>query len=65
MRQHREKLDLVAKELLKKETLEGAEFEELVNKGEKLHQVKEQVEKEPEEPEIKFDVDPDPNKVKN
>lgn len=65
LRKHKEKLDLVAKELLKKETLEGSEFEELVDKGEKLHQVKEQVEKEPEEPEIKFEVDPDPNKVKN
>ena len=65
IRKHKEKLDLVAGELLKKETLEGPEFEQLIDKGEKLHQVKEQVEKEVEEPEIKFDVDPEPDKVRN
>ena len=65
LRENKEKLDLVATELLRVETLEGSEFEEIVNKGEKLHQVKEQVEKEPEEPEIKFDIDPKPDEVKN
>jgi len=44
IRKHKEKLDLVASELIKKETLEGDEFEALVDKGEKLHQVKEQIE---------------------
>lgn len=38
---NKEKLNLVAAELIKKETLEGDEFEELVERGEKLHQVKE------------------------
>ncbi|HEX7456325.1 MAG TPA: ATP-dependent zinc metalloprotease FtsH [Candidatus Nanoarchaeia archaeon] len=48
LRQNKEKLDLVASVLMKKETLEGDEFEELVERGEKLHQVKEQMsEKEP------------------
>jgi cell division protease FtsH len=41
LRENKEKLDLVASVLIKKETLEGDEFEELVEKGEKLHQVKE------------------------
>jgi cell division protease FtsH len=40
---NKEKLDLVANELLQKETLEGDEFEEIVERGEKLHQVKEQM----------------------
>jgi len=49
LRENKEKLDLVAKELLQKETLEGTEFEEILQRGEKLHQVKEQmVGKEPE-----------------
>ena len=43
LRKNKEKLDLVANELIKKETLEGDEFEELVERGEKLHQVKEQI----------------------
>ncbi len=55
LRKNKEKLDLVAAELIKKETLEGDEFEALVDRGEKLHQVKEQIEsnegkKEKEEP---------------
>jgi len=43
LRQHKEKLNLVARELLSKETLEGAEFEKILEKGEKLHQVKGQI----------------------
>jgi cell division protease FtsH len=43
LRGNKEKLDLVANELLQKETLEGEEFEEIVERGEKLHQVKEQM----------------------
>ena len=39
--ENKEKLDLVAQELIEKETLDGSEFEELVTKGEKLAQVKE------------------------
>lgn len=58
---NKEKLDIVAAELLKKETLEGPEFEELINKGEKLHQVKDQV-KDNSEPEIKIER---PEEVKN
>lgn len=41
LKENKEKLDLVSSELIKKETLEGDEFEELMNKGEALHQVKE------------------------
>jgi len=41
LRENKEKLDLVASELIKKETLEGDEFEDLMNKGEALHQAKE------------------------
>ena len=41
LRENKEKLNLVASELIKKETLEGDEFEALVERGEKLHQVKE------------------------
>ena len=40
LRENKEKLDLIASELIKKETLEGDEFEELMVKGEALHQVK-------------------------
>ena len=40
LKENKEKLDLVAKELIKKETLEGDEFEELMNRGEALHQVR-------------------------
>lgn len=43
LKKNKEKLTLVAGELIKRETLEGDEFEELVGKGEKLHQVKEQI----------------------
>ena len=43
LKENKEKLDLVASELGKKETLEGDEFDELVERGEKLHQVKEQI----------------------
>ncbi len=43
IKKNKEKLDLVATELIKRETLEGDEFEELVEKGEKLHQVKDQI----------------------
>jgi cell division protease FtsH len=43
IKENKEKLDLVANELLQKETLEGDEFEEIVERGEKLHQVKEQM----------------------
>lgn len=43
LRDNKEKLDLVAAQLIKKETLEGEEFEALVERGEKLHQVKEQI----------------------
>jgi cell division protease FtsH len=63
LRENKEKLDLVATELLHKETLEGSEFDEIVDKGEKLHQVKEQVKEEGSEPEIKVDTKPD--EVKN
>ena len=41
LKQNKEKLDLVAGVLIRKETLEGDEFEELIERGEKLHQVKE------------------------
>ena len=41
LRENKEKLDLVANELIKKETLEGPDFDALVERGEKLHQVKE------------------------
>lgn len=40
LRENKEKLALVAEELIKKETLEGDEFEALITKGEALHQVK-------------------------
>jgi len=55
LRENKEKLGLVAAELLKKETLEGDEFEELVERGEKLHQVRDQIQesKSTEEPERK------------
>jgi len=43
IKENKEKLDLVAGVLIRKETLEGDEFEELVERGEKLHQVKEQI----------------------
>lgn len=43
LRENKEKLDLVASELIKKETLEGDEFEDLMNKGEALHQVKDSI----------------------
>lgn len=43
IKENKEKLDLVAKELLQKETLEGDEFEEILTRGEKLHQVKDQM----------------------
>ncbi len=43
LRENKEKLDLVASELIKKETLEGDEFEDLMSKGEALHQVKESI----------------------
>ena len=43
LRKNKEKLGLVASELMKRETLEGDEFEELVERGEKLHQVKETI----------------------
>ncbi|OGY26738.1 MAG: cell division protein FtsH [Candidatus Woykebacteria bacterium RBG_16_43_9] len=43
LKENKEKLDLVASELVKKETLEGDEFDALVERGEKLHQVKEQI----------------------
>ncbi len=56
LRENKEKLDLVAAELIKKETLEGAEFEEIVTRGEKLHQVKEQIEEPKEESEIKVET---------
>ncbi|MEX0621991.1 MAG: ATP-dependent zinc metalloprotease FtsH [Candidatus Woykebacteria bacterium] len=46
LKENKEKLNLVAGELMKKETLEGEEFEALVERGEKLHQVKEQIDKE-------------------
>ena len=52
LRENKEKLDLVAGELIKIETLEGDEFEALVEKGEKLHQVKDQIE-EPKKEESK------------
>ena len=58
LRENKEKLDLVANELLQKETLEGDEFEALVERGEKLHQVKDQIEEsklaEKAEPKEKF-----------
>lgn len=43
LRENKEKLDLVAKELIKKETLEGDEFEEIMNRGEALHQVRDSI----------------------
>ncbi len=43
LKENKEKLDLVASVLIRKETLEGDEFEELVERGEKRHQVKEQI----------------------
>jgi len=43
LKENKEKLNLVASELVKKETLEGDEFDELIERGEKLHQVKEQI----------------------
>ncbi|OGY23890.1 MAG: cell division protein FtsH [Candidatus Woykebacteria bacterium RBG_13_40_15] len=43
LKENKEKLDLVANELLQKETLEGDEFEEIVERGEKLHQMKDQI----------------------
>lgn len=43
LRENKEKLDLIASELIKKETLEGDEFEDLMSKGEALHQVKESI----------------------
>lgn len=42
---NKEKLALVASELIKKETLEADEFEDLMTKGEALHQVRETVKK--------------------
>jgi cell division protease FtsH len=45
LKENKEKLDLVSKELMKKETLEGDEFEALMTKGEALHQVKEAISK--------------------
>ena len=63
LRENKEKLNLVATELLHKETLEGSEFEAIVDKGEKLHQVKEQVKEEGSVPEIKVEIKPD--EVKN
>ncbi len=47
LRDNKEKLDLVASELIKKETLEGDEFEEIMTKGEVLHQVKDSINSEP------------------
>ncbi len=50
LRENKEKLDLISAELIKRETLEGDEFEDLMSKGEALHQVKETMsEKKPEE----------------
>ncbi|MDP2671005.1 MAG: ATP-dependent zinc metalloprotease FtsH [bacterium] len=43
LKENKEKLDLVAKELIKKETLEGDEFEELMTRGEALHQVRDNI----------------------
>ena len=43
LKENKEKLDLIASELIKKETLEGDEFEDLMSKGEALHQVKESI----------------------
>jgi len=59
IRENKEKLDLVASELLQKETLEGDEFEEIIERGEKLHQVKEHMverETEPVEEETSGEV---------
>ena len=64
LRENKEKLNIVATELLKKETLIGSEFEKLVDKGEKLHQVKEKVH-EAEEADIEIKADPKPDEVKN
>lgn len=46
LKENKEKLDLVAAELIKKETLEADEFEDLMTKGEALYQVKQAVSKE-------------------
>lgn len=43
LRDNKEKLDLVSSELIKKETLEGDEFEDLMTKGEALHQVRDAI----------------------
>jgi cell division protease FtsH len=43
LKQNKEKLAWLASGLIQRETLEGDEFEELVERGEKLHQVKEQM----------------------
>ena len=43
LKENKEMLNLVASELIKRETLEAEEFELLVERGEKLHQVKEQI----------------------
>jgi cell division protease FtsH len=55
LKDNKEKLDLVATELMSKETLEGDEFNEIVEKGEKLQQVKEQMSP-------VADEEPEPNK---
>ena len=55
LRGNKEKLGLIASVLIKKETLEGDEFEELVERGEKLHQVKETMVGLPKEVEDKED----------
>ncbi len=55
LRGNKEKLSLIASVLIKKETLEGNEFEELVERGEKLHQVKETMVGLPKEVEDKED----------
>ena len=52
IRENKEKLDLVAGELMKRETLEGDEFSLLVERGEKLHQVKEHMTSEVENPAV-------------
>lgn len=43
LKENKEKLDLVSKELIKKETLEGDEFEALMTRGEALHQVRDTI----------------------
>src|SRR3990167_6610278 len=65
LRENKEKLDLVATELIKKETLEGQEFEEIVSKGEKLHQVKEKIEEPKEEPQILVEAKSPDREVKS